>query len=95
MLAARHEHRSLGIGRALVDFAEQASARKGLTTMRLELLVPVGWTHPSKEVLDVDRADDLLVLGRDRDLSRRDRRGQLGGRRALKAVLPEVSSAAR
>jgi len=51
MLAADPEHRSLGIGRALVDFAEQESARKGLTTMRLELLVPVGWTHPSKEFL--------------------------------------------
>ena len=51
MLAADHAHRSLGVGRALVDFAEQESARKGLSTMRLELLVPIGWDHPSKEFL--------------------------------------------
>jgi GNAT superfamily N-acetyltransferase len=51
MLAADIEHRSIGVGRALVDFAEQESARNGLTTMRLELLVPIGWDHPSKEFL--------------------------------------------
>jgi GNAT superfamily N-acetyltransferase len=51
MLAADHEHRSLGVGRALVDYAERDSAQRGRRTMQLELLVPVGWNHPSKEFL--------------------------------------------
>ena len=51
MLAAAFAHRSAGVGRALVDYAEQDSARRGRRTMQLELLVPVGWNHPSKEFL--------------------------------------------
>ena len=51
MLAAANEHRGLGVGRALVAYAEQDAARRGRRTMRLELLVPVGWNHPSKERL--------------------------------------------
>jgi len=51
MLAAAPAHRSEGIGRALVDYAEQDSAQRGRRTMQLELLVPVGWNHPSKEFL--------------------------------------------
>jgi GNAT superfamily N-acetyltransferase len=51
MLAAAFEHRGAGIGRALVDFAEQHARERGQRTMRLELLVPRGWSHPSKEFL--------------------------------------------
>jgi GNAT superfamily N-acetyltransferase len=51
MLAAGREHRGAGVGRALVDFAEQDAAARGRRTMQLELLVPIGWDHPSKERL--------------------------------------------
>jgi GNAT superfamily N-acetyltransferase len=43
--SARH---GSGLGRRLVDYAEQHSRSEGCTTMQLELLVPRGWTHPSK-----------------------------------------------
>ena len=51
MLAAAPEQRSAGVGRALLDFAEEHSRERGRRTMRLELLVPLGWEHPSKEFL--------------------------------------------
>jgi GNAT superfamily N-acetyltransferase len=51
MLAAASDHRSAGVGRALVDFAEQRARKRGKRTMRLELLVPRDWQHPSKEFL--------------------------------------------
>jgi ribosomal protein S18 acetylase RimI-like enzyme len=51
MLAADRAYRGVGIGRELVRFAERKSAAKGLRTMRLELLVPRDWTHPTKEFL--------------------------------------------
>jgi GNAT superfamily N-acetyltransferase len=52
MLAAAPEHRGIGVGRALVDFAEGHCLDRGLRAMRLELLVPRTWRHPSKEFLD-------------------------------------------
>jgi GNAT superfamily N-acetyltransferase len=51
MLAADPAHRGAGIGRELVRFAERKCRSDGLGTMQLELLVPRGWTHPSKEFL--------------------------------------------
>jgi GNAT superfamily N-acetyltransferase len=48
MLAAAQEHRGIGIGRALVQFAEESNRGR---TMQLELLVPREWSHPSKEFL--------------------------------------------
>jgi GNAT superfamily N-acetyltransferase len=51
MLAADPAHRGMGIGRELVRFAERASRERGLAVMRLELLVPREWSHPSKEFL--------------------------------------------
>lgn len=51
MLAAAEGHRGAGVGRLLVGFAERLSADRGLDTMQLELLVPVGWPHPDKERL--------------------------------------------
>jgi GNAT superfamily N-acetyltransferase len=52
MLAAAPEHRGNGVGRALVDFAEQRSRDQGMRAMQLELLVPRTWHHPSKVFLD-------------------------------------------
>jgi ribosomal protein S18 acetylase RimI-like enzyme len=51
MLAASPDHRGIGIGRRLVDFAERLTTDRGLRTMRLELLVPQNWTHPTKMFL--------------------------------------------
>ena len=51
MLVADRRHRGLGIGSALVEKAEEWARRNGCHTMRLELLTPRGWTHPSKTFL--------------------------------------------
>jgi GNAT superfamily N-acetyltransferase len=51
MLAADPAHRGLGVGRELVRFAERKCIAEGLRTMQLELLVPRGWAHPTKEFL--------------------------------------------
>lgn len=51
MLAAAPEHHGTGIGRALVRHAEEQARAGGAGHMRLELLVPRGWRHPSKENL--------------------------------------------
>ena len=52
LLAADPEHRGIGVGRALVKFAERLSHERGMQTMQLELLVPRTWRHPSKAFLD-------------------------------------------
>jgi GNAT superfamily N-acetyltransferase len=51
MLVADPDQRGIGVGRALVDFAERRSRERGLRAMQLELLVPRDWSHPSKEFL--------------------------------------------
>jgi GNAT superfamily N-acetyltransferase len=51
MLVVAPDHRGLGIGRALVEFAERHSREQGLRAIQLELLVPRGWRHPTKEFL--------------------------------------------
>ncbi|MGK5551170.1 GNAT family N-acetyltransferase [Actinomadura kijaniata] len=51
MLATDPAHRGHGIGRRLVGFAERLSRERGLTAMRLELLVPTGRPHPGKQEL--------------------------------------------
>jgi GNAT superfamily N-acetyltransferase len=51
MLVAATDHRGAGIGRALLDFAEQYSRDRGLRAIQLELLVPLAWRHPNKEFL--------------------------------------------
>jgi len=51
MLAADLNHRGKGIGSALVDRAENWARDMACHTMRLELLTPRNWTHPSKEFL--------------------------------------------
>ncbi|MFD6160910.1 GNAT family N-acetyltransferase [Nocardia sp. NPDC060256] len=51
MLVCAPDQRGTGIGRALVNFAEQWCAEQGAETVQLELLVPRGWTHSVKESL--------------------------------------------
>jgi GNAT superfamily N-acetyltransferase len=51
MLVADPGHRSRGIGRALVDHAERQCASAGCSTMQLELLMPLTWSHPIKDFL--------------------------------------------
>ena len=51
ILVAAPDQRGTGVGAALVDFAEQHSRERGRRALRLELLVPREWSHPSKELL--------------------------------------------
>ncbi|BCB75554.1 hypothetical protein Pflav_019640 [Phytohabitans flavus] len=51
MLVASPDHRGIGLGRRLVDFAEGWAREQGLATMQLELLWPRDWTHPVKQFL--------------------------------------------
>jgi GNAT superfamily N-acetyltransferase len=49
MLVADPDHRGLGIGSMLVKAAEDWARSMNRETMRLELLTPRSWSHPSKE----------------------------------------------
>lgn len=51
MLAVAPSSRGAGVGRELVRFAEHAAKRSRCDTMQLEVLVPRGWSYPSKEFL--------------------------------------------
>jgi GNAT superfamily N-acetyltransferase len=51
MLVAAPAHRGTGVGRALLGFVERRGHERGLRAIRLELLVPRTWSHPSKEFL--------------------------------------------
>jgi GNAT superfamily N-acetyltransferase len=51
LLAASREQRNLGVGRALLDDAEDRSRARGMQAMQLELLVPREWGQPTKEFL--------------------------------------------
>jgi GNAT superfamily N-acetyltransferase len=51
LLVAAPGERGTGVGRALLDFVERDSGERGLRAVQLELLVPRGWSHPSKEFL--------------------------------------------
>jgi GNAT superfamily N-acetyltransferase len=52
ILAGAPDRRGMGIGTALVAFAERTSRERGRRAMRLELLVPRELPHPSKVFLD-------------------------------------------
>ena len=51
MLVSSLECRGIGIGSKLVQAAEKWAKDQGCTTMRLTLLTPRSWKHPSKEFL--------------------------------------------
>jgi GNAT superfamily N-acetyltransferase len=51
MLVTAHQHRGQGTGLALIKHAEHWARDHGCHTMRLEVLSPRSWTHPSKELL--------------------------------------------
>jgi GNAT superfamily N-acetyltransferase len=51
MLVADRKYRGLGIGSALVKHAEKWAREHACHTMRLEILTPRRWTHPSKNFL--------------------------------------------
>ena len=51
MLVADRRYRGRGIGSALVQHAERWAREHACRTMRLELLTPRHWTHPSKAFL--------------------------------------------
>lgn len=51
MLVADRRYRGEGIGSALVEHAESWAREHACHTMRLELLTPRYWKHPSKEFL--------------------------------------------
>lgn len=51
ILVAAPDQRGIGIGRALIEFAERHSRERGLRAIQLELLVPREGTHPAKEFL--------------------------------------------
>ncbi len=51
ILVADKDYRGKGIGTALVDAAEQQARSDNSKNMRLELLTPRHWQHPSKEFL--------------------------------------------
>ena len=51
MLVSALDQRGTGVGRALLTYAERSARERALRSMQLELLVPRGWRHPSKEFL--------------------------------------------
>lgn len=51
MLAADPAHRNTGIGRELRRFVADLLRSRGVTTLRIELLVPRDWKHSSKQFM--------------------------------------------
>ena len=51
MLVTAHECRGQGTGSALIEHAERWAREHACHTMRLEVLSPRNWIHPSKEFL--------------------------------------------
>jgi GNAT superfamily N-acetyltransferase len=51
LISASPERQGAGVGREIVRSAEELVRSRGVTTMQLELLVPLEWVHPQKERL--------------------------------------------
>ena len=51
MLSAKLEHTGKGIGRRLISAAEAHAKEKGCEKVRLEVLMPIEWEHPTKAYL--------------------------------------------
>jgi GNAT superfamily N-acetyltransferase len=51
LVSVTPEHWGAGVGSEIVRAAEDLVRGRGVTTMRLELLVPQGWVHPHKDRL--------------------------------------------
>lgn len=51
MLAADPEHRQLGIGQEMANFAMDRLRQRGISTLQMELLVPRDFLQPSKKVM--------------------------------------------
>ena len=51
MLAVDDKYKNKGVGRKLIEKAEEWAISIGLHNMRLELLTPTNWEHPTKEFL--------------------------------------------
>lgn len=52
MLAVDVAYQGKGIGRALIQFAEEKCKQENLRKMQLELLVPEDGSHPDKKILE-------------------------------------------
>jgi GNAT superfamily N-acetyltransferase len=65
LLAADPAHRGVGVGRALVEFAEDLNRGRGAEILQLQLLVPTAWEHPVKRFLyDWYSRRGYVVVGR-------------------------------
>ena len=53
MLCVKEDQTGKGIGKLLILESEKRSKEMGCTTMRLEILSPRDWKHPTKTWLDV------------------------------------------
>jgi len=53
MLAVAEHARRRGLGKALMDAAEEEARRQGCTRLQLQLLHPKTWEHPVKEFLKI------------------------------------------
>ncbi|KAK7429805.1 hypothetical protein QQZ08_003650 [Neonectria magnoliae] len=52
MLALDEQHRGAGLGRLMVDFAEDECRRRGCSIMQLELIVPTTYQHAGKQRME-------------------------------------------
>ncbi|KAB5566746.1 hypothetical protein GE09DRAFT_745830 [Coniochaeta sp. 2T2.1] len=70
MLACEPVSRGIGVGRALLRFAEEEMRRRGAKKMRLELLQGDGWRHEFKDRLEAWYSRNGYVLTRTEDVQK-------------------------
>jgi GNAT superfamily N-acetyltransferase len=51
LVSVSPDHQGTGVGREIVHVAEDLMRERGAQTAQLELLVPRGWVHPTKDRL--------------------------------------------